>query len=461
MTIIVRVLRNIGWRPVASYFFLFMVFIALAQLHTLGWLNLLVFMLLAFLCTFLLAWIMYSSLVNPLQEVSAIAREMADGDLEQFIPVSPQNEIGDLARSINCLCKYLKSAQDDLNTERGRVQAILSGMSDGVIIMDNWGRVILLNQVVEKLFRITMPASKGKNIVRVIRDYELEKLLHESLETGKSIKKQIQVLTPDRRVFRVYVTPTNTGEDRGEVVALLRNITDRKMLEEMRSEFVANVSHELRTPLTSVRGFAETLLDGALEDPKTARNFLEIINKETERLTKLLDELLNLSRYEDKNNVITMEKIDMGDLIKRIVDIISPRALEKNLTITTDLPEDLPMVQGDPDMLRQVLINLIDNAVNYTMPGGTICVAASIEQGELRVDVKDNGSGISPEHLSRLFERFYRVDKARSRELGGTGLGLSIVKHIVESHQGRVQVESKVGKGSTFSFLLPLTGQTR
>ncbi|NLI12874.1 two-component system histidine kinase PnpS [Pelotomaculum propionicicum] len=461
MTIIVRVLRNIGWRPVASYFFMFLVFIGLAQLHTLGWLNLLVFMLLAFLCTFLLAWIMYSSLINPLQEVSTIAREIADGNLEHYIPVSPQNEIGDLARSINFLARTLKTTQDDLNTERGRVQALLGGMSDGVIIMDNWGRVILVNQVVERLFRITMPASKGKNIVRVIRDYELEKLLHDSLETGKSIKKQIQVLTPDRRVFRVYVTPTNTGEDRGEVVALLRNITDRKMLEEMRSEFVANVSHELRTPLTSVRGFVETLLDGALEEPETARKFLEIINKETERLTKLLDELLSLSRYEDKSNVINMESIDISDLIKRTVAIISPRALEKNLAITTDLPADLPAVQGDPDMLRQVLINLIDNAINYTMPGGAICVAAGIEQGELKVDVKDTGVGISPEHISRLFVRFYRVDKARSRELGGTGLGLSIVKHIVEAHNGRVQVESKVGKGSTFSFILPLAGQKR
>ncbi len=461
MTIIVRVLRNIGWRPVASYFFLFMVFIGLVQLHTLGWLNLLVFMLLALLCTLLLAWIMYSSLINPLQEVSSIAREIADGNLEHYIPASPQNEIGDLARSINFLARTLKTTQDDLNTERGRVQALLSGMSDGVIIMDNWGRVILVNQVVERLFRITMPASKGKNIVRVIRDYELEKLLHDSLDTGKSIKKQIQVLTPDRRVFRVYVTPTNTGEDRGEVVALLRNITDRKMLEEMRSEFVANVSHELRTPLTSVRGFVETLLDGALEEPETARKFLEIINKETERLTKLLDELLSLSRYEDKSNEINMENIDIGDLIKRTVSIISPRALEKNLVITTDLPGDLPPVQGDPDMLRQVLINLIDNAINYTMPGGTICVAAGIEQGELKVDIKDTGVGISPEHIARLFVRFYRVDKARSRELGGTGLGLSIVKHIVEAHNGRVQVESKEGKGSTFSFVLPLAGQKR
>src|SRR5450830_642014 len=300
MPVILRILRNIGWRPIASYFPLLVVFISLAQLYTLNWLSFWVFVLLSFLCTLILAWILYSSLINPLKEVASIAQSVAGENFEQYMPDFPQNEIGDLASSINCMAKRLKRVTGNLNSERGRLRAILNGMTDGVIIMDSWGRVIALNPVVEKLFRITNAASKGKNIIRVIRDYELEKLLHQSLETGKSIKKQIQILTPDRRVFRVYVTPINTGEDSGEVVAILRNVTDKKMLEEMRSEFVANVSHELRTPLTSIRGFAETLLDGACEDPVTTRDFLLIINKEAERLSRLIDELLNLSRIEDE-----------------------------------------------------------------------------------------------------------------------------------------------------------------
>lgn len=456
MTIIFRILRNIGWRPIASYFFLLIVFIGLAQLYTLNWIGLWIFVLLAFFCTLVLAWILYSSLINPLKEVAAIAQSVAGENFEQYMPTFPQNEIGDLARSINCMAKRLKRVTDSLNSERGRLQAIVNGMSDGVIIMDNWGRVILLNSVVEKLFRITNEASKGKNIVRVIRDYELEKLLHQSLETGKSIKKQIQVLTPDRRVFRVYVTPISTGEDMGEVVAILKNITDKKILEEMRSEFVANVSHELRTPLTSIRGFAETLLDGACEDPSTARKFLLIINKEAERLSRLIDELLNLSKIEEDKFVINHEAFDIIDLIKSTVAIIQARAAEKNLTIDLDMPGELPLVHGDPDMIGQVLLNLIDNGINYTQAGGTIRISAGADQGEMNVNVQDNGIGIPPENLSRLFERFYRVDKARSRELGGTGLGLSIVKHIVEAHKGRIQVESKVGKGSTFSFQLPL-----
>jgi two-component system phosphate regulon sensor histidine kinase PhoR len=456
MPVILRILRNIGWRPIASYFPLLVVFISLAQLYTLNWLSFWVFVLLSFLCTLILAWILYSSLINPLKEVASIAQSVAGENFEQYMPDFPQNEIGDLASSINCMAKRLKRVTGNLNSERGRLRAILNGMTDGVIIMDSWGRVIALNPVVEKLFRITNAASKGKNIIRVIRDYELEKLLHQSLETGKSIKKQIQILTPDRRVFRVYVTPINTGEDSGEVVAILRNVTDKKMLEEMRSEFVANVSHELRTPLTSIRGFAETLLDGACEDPVTTRDFLLIINKEAERLSRLIDELLNLSRIEDEKFVLNYEAFDISDLIKRTAAIVQTQAAEKNLTINLDLPGDLPAVYGDPDMIGQVLLNLIDNAINYTQPGGAIQVRAGVEQGALKVDVQDNGIGITPENLSRLFERFYRVDKARSREMGGTGLGLSIVKHIVEAHKGRVQVESKVGNGSTFSFQLPL-----
>lgn len=457
MPAILRILRNIGWRPIASYFPLLIIFIGLAQLYALNWLSFWAFVLLSFLCTIILAWILYSSLINPLKEVANIAKSVAGENFEQYVPTFSHNEIGDLARSINCMAKRLKKVTENLNSERGRLQAILNGMTDGVIIMDSWGRVILLNPVVEKLFRITNSASKGKNIIRVIRDYELEKLLHQSLETGESIKKQIQILAPDRRIFRVYVTPISTGDDSGEVVAILRNVTDKKMLEEMRSDFVANVSHELRTPLTSIRGFAETLLDGAYEDPATARKFLMIINKEAERLSRLIDEILNLSRIEDEKFVLNYEEFSISDIIQRTAAIVQTRAAEKNLTINIDIPDDLPAVQGDPDMIRQVLLNLVDNAINYTQPGGTVLVRAAVEQGELRVDVQDNGIGITPENLSRLFERFYRVDKARSREMGGTGLGLAIVKHIVEAHKGKVQVESKVGRGSTFSFRLPLT----
>jgi len=459
---VLTVLKNfkkIGWRPVASYFFLFLVFFALNQLYTVQALNMWGAVALAFTCSVFLAWIMYRRIISPLEEMATIAQDMARGNLDREIRIYAQDEIGDLARSINYMARQLKNNIDDVISEKNRIQAILSSMADGVIAMDNWGRVILINPVVEEIFGITPAASKGKNILRVIRNCELERLLNQALESGQAIQRQIEILTPEPKIFRVHITPLqNTGVDHGGVVALLRDITERKRLDEMRSEFVANVSHEMRTPLTSIRGFTETLLDGALEDTQAARKFLEIINDETERLSRLIDELLNLSKIEDGRLAPKLQPLEMGDLINRVVAILQPRAQEKDLAIKVELSENLSVVQGDPDMISQVLINLIDNAVSYTQPGGEIRIRAATMQNELKVDVIDNGIGIPPESLPRVFERFYRVDKARSREQGGTGLGLSIVKHIIDVHRGSVQVESKVGRGSAFSFLLPLNG---
>jgi len=408
----------------------------------------------------ILAWITYRRLINPIEEMSYVAQDMARGNLDQEIRIFAQDEIGDLARSINYLARELKKNIDDVISEKNKIQAILASMSDGVIAMDNWGRVILVNPVVEKYFGTTLEASRGKNIRRVIRNSDFEKLLNQFLETGQPVQKQIRLLTPESRIFRVQVTPLkDTGLDGGGMVALLRDFTGRKKLEEMRSEFVANVSHELRTPLTSIKGFTETLLDGALEDPQITRNFLEIINVESERLTRLIDELLNLSRIEDHKAVPDWQPVAMYELIERTVTIFQNRAIEKNLSIKVNLPENLPAVQGDPDMLRQVLINLIDNAVSYTQAGGMIHISAQSDGDKVKVEVQDNGIGIPEDSISRVFERFYRVDKARSREQGGTGLGLSIVKHIIDVHHGSVQVKSKVGEGSTFTFELPVNGR--
>ncbi|OPY57683.1 MAG: Alkaline phosphatase synthesis sensor protein PhoR [Pelotomaculum sp. PtaU1.Bin035] len=456
MPISLKSFRRIGWRPLISYFFLFLGFFVLAQLYCIYKLNLWVSVAIAFFCAVALAGITYWRLINPIEEISYVAQDMARGNLEQEIRIFAQDEIGDLARSINYLARELKKNIDEVILEKNKIQAILASMCDGVIALDNWGRVILVNPVVEKLFGITLEACRGKNVSRVIRNNDFDKLLNQFLETGQAVQKQIQILTPEPRIFRIQVTPLqNTGTDRGGMVALLRDFTGRKRLEDMRSEFVANVSHELRTPLTSIRGFAETLLYGTLEDPAVARQFLEIINAEAERLTRLIDELLNLSKIEDHKSAPDWQPVVMEQLIKRVVAIFQPRAAEKNLTIKINLPENLPVIQGDPDMLSQVLINLIDNAVSYTQAGGEICVCASVGENEIKVDVRDNGIGIPPDSLSRLFERFYRVDKARSREQGGTGLGLSIVKHIIEVHHGSVHVESKVGEGSIFSFVLP------
>jgi two-component system phosphate regulon sensor histidine kinase PhoR len=446
-----------GWRPIASYFLLFLVFFALAQLISVQRVSLWGAAATAFICSAILALIMYRRLISPLGEMAEIAQEMARGNLDLEIRNFAQDEIGDLARSINYMARQLKSNMESVISEKNRIQAILSSIADGVIAVDSWGRIILINPVVEELFGIDMASCRGKNIHRVIRNNELEKILSKALETGCPVEKQIEILTPEPLVFRVHVTPLkDVGVEHGGAVAVLKDVTERKRVEEMRSDFVANVSHELRTPLTSIRGFAETLLDGAIDEPKLARQFLEIMNTETERLSRLIDELLNLSKIEDRKTVPNLQLLRIEDLIQRTVAILKSRAQEKNIEISINLPDNLPQVPGDPDMLNQVLINLIDNAVSYTQPGGKIEIRATAWEDELKVDVQDNGIGIPPESLSRVFERFYRVDKARSREQGGTGLGLSIVKHIIDAHNGSVQVESKVGVGSIFSFVLPL-----
>lgn len=446
-----------GTRLIVGYLFLFIAFMILVLLYSENHLSFWFLTAAALLCTVVIASTIYVRLIKPLHEVATVAEDMAMGNLDQEIRIFTQDDVGELARSINYISRQLKNNIEDVILEKNRIQAILSGTSEGVIALDIWGRVVFINPVVEEIFRITMAASRGKNILRVIRNYDLEKILNQALETGCSIKKHVQILTPEPRIFRVHVTPLqNPGSDRGGVVALFRDITERKMFEAMRSEFVANVSHELRTPLTSIKGFAETLLDGALEDPKITRQFLEIINTETERLSRLIDELLNLSKIESQMEVPDLQNIVMKDLIDKAVAVLKPRANKKNIAIIVEVDDNLPVVQGDPDMINQVFLNLIENAICYTQNGGTVNIRTFLDDDQIKVVVQDNGIGIPPENLSRVFERFYRVDKARSRELGGTGLGLSIVKHIIEAHKGSVEVESKVGVGSTFSFSLPL-----
>jgi len=401
---------------------------------------------------------MYKRIISPLNEMAFIAQDMARGNLDQEIRIFDQDEIGDLARSINYMARQLKVTIDDVIAEKNIIQAVLVGMADGVIAMDSWGRVILINPVVEKIFGINQENCKGKNILRVIHNNELEKMINHALETGQALDKQIEIATPEPLIFLVNVTPLkNGGTDQGGLVVVLKDITERRKVEKMRSDFVANVSHELRTPITSIKGFAETLLDGAIEDPKVARPFLEIIDSETERLSRLIDELLNLSDIEERKTTPDWQPLHISNLVNRVLVILQPKAVEKGIAINVDIPEGLPVFEGDADMLSQVLINLIENAISYTQPHGKVWIRAAASPEGLKVEVQDNGIGIPQESLDRVFERFYRVDKARSREEGGTGLGLSIVKHIIDVHQGNVYVDSQVGVGSTFSFVIPLT----
>ncbi|OAT81786.1 two-component system histidine kinase PnpS [Desulfotomaculum copahuensis] len=448
--------HGITWRPVASYFFMVIIFFALLQLVAAQKLNLTGALAVALLLSVVLAWLLYRRVVAPLSEINETAREMARGRLDRELHLYSRDEIGQLANSVNEMARQLRRTINQITEEKDRARAILNSMADGVIALDRQGQVLLVNPVVEEIFNIKQEDCQGKNILGVIRNFDLELLLERALKTQQPLTREIKIIAPEPRIFRLHATPLEEADrEKGGVVVLLRDVTERKKLDDMRSEFVANVSHELRTPLTSIRGFLETLLDGALDDRETARHFLEIMSAETERLTRLIDDLLDLSKIEERRVVHRWQPVDMIDVISRVLSMFRPQAREKNITLLSRLPSGLPVVQGDPDMLAQVLINLVDNALKYTPGGGQVTVSAAAADGRLEVSVADTGVGIPAESLPRIFERFYRVDKARSRELGGIGIGLAIVKHIIRAHGGKIQVESTPGRGSVFSFTLP------
>lgn len=410
---------------------------------------------LVLLLSFFVVYRVVREVMEPLRRITEVAQRMAEGDLEQEIRISSRDEIGILAASLNNMARRLKENIDQITEERNKLAAILSSMDEGVLAIDRQGNIILINPVVEKLFRVTAEEAVGRNVIEVIRNYELERLIRKALEENIHQAVEMSFLMPDPRIFRVQLVPLRRGEEMAGIVVVLRDISELRRLEQMRSEFVANVSHELRTPLTSIRGFTETLLDGALEDPTVARHFLQIIHDEAERLTRLINDLLSLSALESRRREPNRKLLDWHRLVGEVVSMLAPLVQGKNLEVEVKVAEDLPPVPADRDMMGQMLINLLDNAIKYTPDGGKIKVAVWGEGDNLVLQVADTGIGIPPESLPRIFERFYRADKARSRELGGTGLGLAIVKHIVEAHGGRIEVESRVNGGTSFTVYLP------
>ena len=396
-----------------------------------------------------------SSLVVPLQEMTQVAGEIAEGKLDRTLDVDSNDEIGALSRGLNYMAERLRDNIRQITEERNKVEAILASMSDGVIAVDCNGNILLINPAAERMFNIKYENSMGKGVIEVIRNYDLEKLLQAALMSEESITREVQIFVPDPKSFRISTAPLMSETGVVGVVAVLRDITAFREVERMKTDFVANVSHELRTPLTSIKGFVETLMDGAMEDPKTAAHFLEIINDETDRLNRLISDLLSLSRVEAKQGQIRKAALNLDKLIINTVSILSPQASEKNQILNVDIKIPLPVISADEDMIGQLLINLVDNAIKYTADGGRIDIRAERWNDSVKIAVSDTGIGIPRDSIPRLFERFYRVDKARSREMGGTGLGLAIVKHILEVHSGRIEVDSIVGQGSTFTVYLP------
>ncbi|HAJ57309.1 MAG TPA: PAS domain-containing sensor histidine kinase [Candidatus Omnitrophica bacterium] len=339
-------------------------------------------------------------------------------------------------------------------------EAILSSMAEGVLVLDKKGGIVLMNPSLRKNFFVDI-TPEGRKPLEVTRNIVVGDMADMVLKgQGKAvISREISVQGQEEKIFKVNGVPIVQADSVEGAILVFHDITELRRLERLRQDFVANVSHELRTPLSSIKGYAETLLEGALDDKANARDFVGIIHHDSERLSKLIDDLLDLSKIESGKMKMVFLPVELQGVIRRIAAVLENQAKSKAISVSVDAPAGLPKVMADESRLSQVILNLLDNAVKYTPQGGSVKISARIDNDFVRVGVSDTGIGIPDEDVSRIFERFYRVDKARSRELGGTGLGLSIVKHIVSAHNGQVWVSSEPGKGSTFSFTIPTTTQ--
>jgi two-component system, OmpR family, phosphate regulon sensor histidine kinase PhoR len=346
---------------------------------------------------------------------------------------------------------------EKLSVERqAQQQALFNSMVEGVLLLDAMGKIQLVNQSLERLFGLGSDV-RGKTILEAFRLPELAEVVRKLPETRMLHGRQIELLGMDERWLQLNAAAVfdREGMHHGSIL-VFHDLTRLKQLENTRQEFVANVSHELRTPLSLIKGFVETLLDGAKNDPELAEKFLKTIEKHTDRLTFLIEDLLTISHLESGRIVMDMKPVELWHEVERVRDDLHSRALEKQLKIENTVGENV-MVSADSDRLQQVLYNLVENAIKYGRQGGQVRVGASpLSNGKIEISVMDDGPGIPLDAKDRIFERFFRVDRARSRETGGTGLGLAIVKHIVQAHGGDVGVRSEAGQGSTFYFTLPL-----
>ncbi|MGB6875038.1 MAG: ATP-binding protein [Candidatus Acidiferrales bacterium] len=407
--------------------------------------------------------------VRRIENLKGFSRRVAAGDFSSLHGESGNDELGELAAALNNTAARLSATIQSLTEERNRSAAILRSMAEGVAVVDAQSRLAFCNEAFAKIWNVDVRDAQGRTAVEVIRQPEVLELIPQALATNKTLVGEISFGGARPRNFSATVAPITPFESPGAptgsysstpsrgVVIVLHEITELRHLEQVRKDFVANVSHELRTPLTAIQGFAETLLTGALEDKANNRHFVEIIGNHAARLGRLSDDLLRLSQIEAGKMNADFQAVDLKLLVDSAVEAARTAATQKKLTIAPpDLPTNLPSVRGDANLLRDVLRNLLDNAIQYTPAGGRVEVTATVDDGFAVITVSDTGIGIPQSDQPRIFERFYRVDAARSREVGGTGLGLSIAKHIVEAHGGRIWVESAVGSGSTFHFSVPV-----
>jgi len=402
---------------------------------------------------------LYSTLVQPVRDVKEAIRQFKGGDLSWRTHLEGfHDEMGELGGQFNQWADFVQKKIQGLATSVAESEALLASMEEGVLILDSLGRVRKMNEAMGKIILPFSAADMGKHYLEVLRDPDLNQLILSTLE-GK--QPQRGSFTPigrgkSAKTFLIQSSLIrNHGGGEDGVVIIFHDVTDLKRLERVRQEFVANVSHELRTPLAAIRGYVEALLDGRQESREEVKRFLEIIGRHTDRMEKIVSDLLLLSEMETSDRSLRKESLALPELVRSAADTLQPIAETKKQSLTVEILSDVPTVRGDSQKIFQVLVNLLKNAIQYTPEKGQIRVQVLPATDGVEIVVSDTGIGIPAPDLSRIFERFYRVDKGRSRESGGTGLGLSIVKHIVEAHQGSISVTSELGRGSHFKIYFP------
>ncbi len=365
-------------------------------------------------------------------------------------------ELGEWGEILANLWNQAHKATQALQEERALLHAILQRMEEAVLVADEHGALVLANPAAHNLFQL--PANyQRRRLTELSLPFQLLELAQRALRTGTTHMGEVQVLHPQERLLDAYAVPLTVGDSSVGVLLVARDLTELKRLEKLRQDFVANVSHELRTPIATLRSLAEALLMGGKDDSEARDRFLSAIAEEAERMGRLIENLLTLARVEAGRQLWRKQPVSVAEVAQQVLNRLRPAAEGKGLTMLCRIADDLTVV-ADPDALTQILFNLVDNAVKYTLQGSVVVEAEQVatpDGEQIAIHVRDTGIGIPPEHLPHIFERFYRVDKARSRQLGGFGLGLSIAKHLAESQGGRITVQSEVGKGSTFTLWLP------
>ncbi|WP_020007007.1 two-component system histidine kinase PnpS [Salinicoccus albus] len=402
------------------------------------------------------AMLIARGITKPINKIMEVTRRLSEKDYSSRVHVKQQGEVRELSSAVNALAASLQQQMKEINENERQLTSIMSNMVSGVMLVNQEGRIDLVNSAMEKFLSQHAENIVGKNYDEISENFDLAELTHLVFEGNRKVHDEVNTYYPDERVLDAHLAPYyGQGWHQKGVIIVLHDITDIRRLEKMRSDFVANVSHELKTPVTSVHGFAETLLAGGVQDEETTKQFLQIIHDESQRLDRLIRDLLNLSRIERQEMPLNIEEVEMTALIQETAETLQGSLESKNTNLLLPQEDKAVTLEGDRDRIRQVILNLIANSINYTSEGGTVEVDLRENMNEIKLIVADNGMGIPEESLPRIFERFYRVDKARSRHSGGTGLGLAIVKHLIESHQGRIEIQSREGEGTTITVILP------